>query len=158
MFGLESWERKPSTHANLCTHTRVRFMLRSPARPGPSGTPSFSGSPRARSSAHNQPLVLHLIDIEPMLPVLGGVMLELEDCASPVLREGDRDRRSGGGIPRGGLGAADRQRAAQAGHGTEGFAGDQWKDFHRAGPGLAEARGQGCRASSWWAIPATPTA
>jgi malate dehydrogenase len=36
---------------------------------------------------HNQPLILHLIDIEPMVPVMGGVVLELEDCASPVLRK-----------------------------------------------------------------------
>jgi malate dehydrogenase len=35
----------------------------------------------------DQPLVLHLVDIEPALPVLGGVILELEDCASPVLQK-----------------------------------------------------------------------
>jgi len=36
---------------------------------------------------HNQPLVLHLVDIEPMVPVMGGVIMELEDLASPVLRK-----------------------------------------------------------------------
>jgi malate dehydrogenase len=36
---------------------------------------------------HDQPLVLHLVDIEPAVPVLGGVILELEDCASPVLEK-----------------------------------------------------------------------
>jgi malate dehydrogenase len=35
----------------------------------------------------DQPLILHLVDIEPALPVLGGVILELEDCASPVLQK-----------------------------------------------------------------------
>ncbi len=32
-----------------------------------------------------QPVVLHLIEIEPALPALGGVVLELEDCAFPLL-------------------------------------------------------------------------
>jgi malate dehydrogenase len=35
----------------------------------------------------DQPLVLRLLDIEPAVPVLGGVLLELEDCASPVLEK-----------------------------------------------------------------------
>jgi malate dehydrogenase len=36
---------------------------------------------------HDQPLVLRLVDIEPAMSVLGGVILELEDCASPVLQK-----------------------------------------------------------------------
>ena len=35
----------------------------------------------------DQPLVLHLVDIEAAVPVMGGVILELEDCASPVLQK-----------------------------------------------------------------------
>ncbi len=35
----------------------------------------------------DQPLVLRLVDIEPAVPVLGGVILELEDCDSPVLQK-----------------------------------------------------------------------
>ncbi len=35
----------------------------------------------------DQPLVLRLVDIEPAVPVLGGVILELEDCAPPVLEK-----------------------------------------------------------------------
>jgi malate dehydrogenase len=35
----------------------------------------------------DQPLVLRLLDIEVALPALGGVVLELEDCASPVLQK-----------------------------------------------------------------------
>ena len=34
----------------------------------------------------DQPVILHLVDIEPALPALQGVMMELEDCASPLLR------------------------------------------------------------------------
>lgn len=33
----------------------------------------------------NQPLILHLIEIEPVLPALNGVVMELEDCAFPLL-------------------------------------------------------------------------
>ncbi len=34
----------------------------------------------------NQPLILHLIEIEPALPALKGVVMELEDCAFPLLK------------------------------------------------------------------------
>lgn len=36
-------------------------------------------------SSH-QPIVLILLDIPPMLPVLEGVVMELQDCALPLLR------------------------------------------------------------------------
>src|SRR6202163_4785185 len=32
-----------------------------------------------------QPVILHLIEIEPALPALGGVVMELDDCAFPLL-------------------------------------------------------------------------
>ena len=34
----------------------------------------------------NQPVILHLIEIEPALPALAGVVMELEDCAFPLLK------------------------------------------------------------------------
>jgi malate dehydrogenase len=34
----------------------------------------------------DQPLILHLIEIEPALPALGGVVMELQDCAFPLLK------------------------------------------------------------------------
>ena len=34
----------------------------------------------------NQPVILHLIEIEPALPALGCVVMELDDCAFPLLR------------------------------------------------------------------------
>ncbi len=34
----------------------------------------------------NQPVILHLIEIEPALPALNGVVMELEDCAFPLLK------------------------------------------------------------------------
>ncbi len=35
----------------------------------------------------DQPVILHLVDIPEALPALQGVMMELEDCASPALRK-----------------------------------------------------------------------
>ena len=34
----------------------------------------------------NQPVIMHLIEIEPALPALGGVVMELDDCAFPLLK------------------------------------------------------------------------
>src|SRR6187402_2891691 len=34
----------------------------------------------------NQPVILHLIEVEPALPALGGVVMELDDCAFPLLK------------------------------------------------------------------------
>ncbi len=34
----------------------------------------------------DQPVILHLLEIEPALPALGGVVMELEDCAFPLLK------------------------------------------------------------------------
>src|SRR5215831_5412491 len=33
----------------------------------------------------NQPVILHLIEIEAILPALNGVVMELDDCAFPLL-------------------------------------------------------------------------
>jgi len=35
----------------------------------------------------NQPLVLHLLDIAPMMGVLGGVVMEIQDCAFPLVKD-----------------------------------------------------------------------
>src|SRR5215475_2342592 len=34
----------------------------------------------------DQPVVLHLVDIEPAMAVLKGVVMELDDCAFPLLK------------------------------------------------------------------------
>ena len=34
----------------------------------------------------NQPVILHLIEIEPAMPALNGVVMELDDCAFPLLK------------------------------------------------------------------------
>jgi malate dehydrogenase len=35
---------------------------------------------------HDQKLALHLLDIPPMMGVLQGVVMELQDCALPLLQ------------------------------------------------------------------------
>lgn len=35
----------------------------------------------------DQPLILHLLDITPMMGVLGGVVMEIQDCAMPLVRD-----------------------------------------------------------------------
>jgi len=35
----------------------------------------------------DQPLILHLLDITPMMGVLNGVVMEIQDCAMPLVRE-----------------------------------------------------------------------
>jgi len=35
----------------------------------------------------DQPLILHLLDIAPMMTSLGGVVMELQDCAFPLVRD-----------------------------------------------------------------------
>ena len=35
----------------------------------------------------DQPVVLHLLDIAPMMGVLGGVVMEIADCAMPLVKD-----------------------------------------------------------------------
>src|SRR5438045_532736 len=34
----------------------------------------------------NQPVILHLVDVEPAMPIVEGVVMELDDCAFPLLK------------------------------------------------------------------------
>lgn len=57
---------------------------------GPAGQIGYSLLFRIASGAMfgpDQPVALNLIEIEPALPVLAGVALELDDCAFPLLTE-----------------------------------------------------------------------
>ena len=56
---------------------------------GAAGQIGYSILPRIASGAvfgPDQPVILHLIEIEPALPALSGVVMELEDCAFPLLK------------------------------------------------------------------------
>ena len=35
----------------------------------------------------DQPVILHLLDIAPMMGVLGGVVMEIADCALPLVKD-----------------------------------------------------------------------
>ena len=68
------------------------FMSNSPIRvavTGAAGQIGYSLLFRIASGAMfgpNQPVILHLIEIEPALPALQGVVMELDDCAFPLLK------------------------------------------------------------------------
>ena len=56
---------------------------------GAAGQIGYSILPRIASGAvfgPDQPVILHLIEIEPAPPALGGVVMELDDCAFPLLK------------------------------------------------------------------------
>ena len=67
-------------------------MTRSPIRvavTGAAGQIGYALVFRIASGAMfgpDQPVILHLIEIEPALPALQGVVMELEDCAFPLLK------------------------------------------------------------------------
>ena len=88
----------------------------------------------------DQPVILHLIEIEPALGTLEGVVMELADCAFPLLQ---------GIVPTADLAAgfagADfcllvGARPARAGHGAQGPALGQRADLRAAGQGHRRAR------------------
>src|SRR5690349_16564977 len=66
------------------TQTPMRFAIT-----GAAGQIGYSLLFRIASGAMfgpNQPVILHLIEIEPALPALHGVIMELDDCAFPLLK------------------------------------------------------------------------
>jgi malate dehydrogenase len=106
-----------------------------------------------------QPVVLHLIEIEPALKALNGVVMELEDCAFPLLQ---------GVVPTADLNEGFRgvnwallvgQRAPQ---GRAWSARTSWASTARSSPVRARRfrsnAASRMSARSWWAIPATRTA
>ena len=82
---------------------------------------------------HDQPVILHLLEITPALDALRGVVMELDDCAFPLLRgvvqTDDAQRR----VRRCQLRAARRVAPTHEGHGTQGPARSERRDLHDAG-------------------------
>lgn len=78
--------------AGCFEHCLPYFMSTSPIRvavTGAAGQIGYSLLFRIASGAMfgpNQPVILHLLEIEPALPALGGVVMELDDCAFPLLK------------------------------------------------------------------------
>jgi len=78
---------------NVATYFRQKIIMsQTPIRvavTGAAGQIGYSLLFRIASGAMfgpKQPVILHLLEIEPALPVLGGVAMELDDCAFPLLK------------------------------------------------------------------------
>jgi malate dehydrogenase len=71
---------------------KLAFLMKAPLRvavTGAAGQIGYSLLFRIASGSMfgpEQPVILHLIEIEPALPVLAGVVMELQDCAFPLLK------------------------------------------------------------------------
>uniref|UniRef100_A0A8C7LP27 Malate dehydrogenase, cytoplasmic n=2 Tax=Oncorhynchus mykiss TaxID=8022 RepID=A0A8C7LP27_ONCMY len=81
---LEQWEDSPSYHTKMSAEP-VRVLVT-----GAAGQIAYSllfGIAKGDVFGKDQPITLILLDITPMLPVLDGVVMELQDCALPLLRE-----------------------------------------------------------------------
>ena len=107
----------------------------------------------------DQPVILQLLEIpdEKAQKALKGVMMELEDCAFPLLAGMDGARRPDDRLQGRRLRAAGRRASARPRHGAQGPAGGQRADLHRAGQG-ARRRRQRATSRCWWsATRPTPT-
>jgi malate dehydrogenase len=85
--------RNPLAGAAVCPFTTAIFFMNSnPIRvavTGAAGQIGYSLLFRIASGAMfgpEQPVILHLIEIEPALGALQGVVMELDDCAFPLLK------------------------------------------------------------------------
>ena len=107
----------------------------------------------------DQPVMLQLLElpIDKAQAALKGVMMELEDCAFPLLAG-----MTGTGDPNVAFKDADYAllvgaQAARSGHGTQGPAAREREDLHRAGQGAGQ-RSHPATSGCWSsAIPPTPT-
>ncbi len=66
----------------------------------------------------DQPVVLRLLEIEPAMKALEGVVMELDDCAFPAARRRRGDRRHEDGLRRDQLGPVGRVDPPQGRHGA----------------------------------------
>ena len=104
----------------------------------------------------DRPLSLHLLEIPQALDALQGVVMELRDCAFPLLHDivatAEPEEAFDGADAALLVGARPRG----TGHGAQGSAPGQRPDLHRPGQG-AERQGQSATCACWWwAIPPTP--
>jgi malate dehydrogenase len=84
-------------------------------------------------------VILQMLEITPALPALGGVIMELNDCAFPTLRARS-PRTTQRRVQGRGLRAPGRRRAARPRHGAQGPAGGERRDLLAAGQGAERAR------------------
>ena len=90
----------------------------------------------------DQPVILQLLEIpdEKAQKALKGVMMELDDCAFPLLAGMEAHGDADDGVQGRRLCAARRRASARPGHGAQGPAGGQRADLHRPGQGARRRR------------------
>ena len=93
----------------------------------------------------DQPVALQLLEIPEALGALGGVAMELEDCAFPLLASVDHELRPRSRLRRRRHRAAGRCPAAEQGHGAPGPARGQRRHFQRPGKALAASAARDVR-------------
>ena len=91
-----------------------------------------------------QPVNLRLIEIEPALPALDGVVMELDDCAFPLLREVVATADLNVGFKGADWALLVGCDSAQGGDGARRPDRHQRQDIHRPGAGDRPQRGEGC--------------
>jgi malate dehydrogenase len=90
--GGVGWRLRPCGGGGIFRLRKVKEIMKTPIRiavTGAAGQIGYSLLFRIASGAMfgpDQPLILHLIEIEPALPALNGVVMELDDCAFPLLK------------------------------------------------------------------------
>src|SRR5208282_1498409 len=90
----KNFKTVPRLRQDACVNILApeNFMSQTPIRvavTGAAGQIGYSLLFRIASGAMfgpDQPVILHLLEIEPALPALGGVVMELDDCAFPLLK------------------------------------------------------------------------
>ena len=112
----------------------------SPAPPARSATRSSTASRRGQLLGPDQPIVLRLLEIEPAMAALEGVVMELEDGAHPLLDGIEATVRPAARVRRRVVGAARRLDPPQGGDGARRPAVGQRRDLQAAGRGDQRAR------------------
>ena len=88
----------------------------------------------------DRPIELRLLEIEPALKALEGVVMELDDCAFPLLAGVEIGADAEQDLRRREPGPAGRRPSARPGHGARRPARGQRRDLHRAGQGAQRGR------------------
>jgi len=68
----------------MATKAPIRVLITGAA--GQIGYPLTFAVARGDMLGYDQPVILHLLDIAPCMEALGGVVMEVEDCAYPLVR------------------------------------------------------------------------
>ena len=138
-----SGARKPLARFAGSAHVSVRGVpvSQSPVRvavTGAAGQIGYSLLFRIASGhllGPDQPVILQLLEITPAMQALEGVVMELEDCAFPLLAGIETSDDPNVAFDGANVGLLVGSRPRSQGHGAQGPARGQRRDLHRAGSG-----------------------